>query len=105
MAPLETARAEDVRFLENRKYLPAFRGSRAGAAFVEARNGAARRPREWRLLVASDPYKSYALAAQAFYPVSPVIPGRAPSAMIDPEAAVPEDCEIGANVVIEAGRG
>jgi UDP-3-O-[3-hydroxymyristoyl] glucosamine N-acyltransferase len=32
-----------------------------------------------------------------------VVPRRAPSAIIDPGAIVPEDCEIGAHVVIEAG--
>jgi UDP-3-O-[3-hydroxymyristoyl] glucosamine N-acyltransferase len=101
VAPLETGGPEDVSFLENRKYLPAFRSSKAGAAFVD-RGMVQEAPPGMALLVASEPYKAYALAAQAFYPVSPVIPGRAPSALVDPEAVVPQDCDIGANVVIEA---
>jgi UDP-3-O-[3-hydroxymyristoyl] glucosamine N-acyltransferase len=32
VAPLETAGPDEASFLENRKYLPAFRCSRAGAA-------------------------------------------------------------------------
>ena len=32
-----------------------------------------------------------------------VVPRRAPSAMVDPTAFVPEDCDIGPNVVIERG--
>jgi UDP-3-O-[3-hydroxymyristoyl] glucosamine N-acyltransferase len=108
VAPLETAGPEEVSFLENRKYLSAFRSSRAGAAFVDAGTAEAAPP-GMALLVASEPYKAYALAAQAFYPPAPVATGRASSALIDPGAVVPEDCEIGPNVVIEArvrlGRG
>ena len=35
VAPLETAGPDEVSFLDNRKYLDAFRQSRAGAAFVD----------------------------------------------------------------------
>jgi len=101
VAPLEIAGPEDISFLENRKYLPAFRGSRAGAAFVDP-GMVAEAPPGMALLVSSEPYKAYALAAQAFYPVSPVGAARALSALIDPEAVIPEDCDIGHNVVIEA---
>jgi UDP-3-O-[3-hydroxymyristoyl] glucosamine N-acyltransferase len=54
------------------------------------------------LLLSNEPYKAYALAARAFYPPPPFTAGRAPSALVDPTAIVPEDCEIGPNVVIEA---
>lgn len=102
VAPLETAGPDDVSFLENRKYLEAFRRSRAGAAFVDDR-AAGQAPPGMSLLVSSEPYKAYARAAHAFYPVPAPTPGRAPSALIDAAAMVPDDCEIGANVVIEAG--
>jgi UDP-3-O-[3-hydroxymyristoyl] glucosamine N-acyltransferase len=101
VAPLETAGPCDVSFLENRKYLPAFRNSRAGAAFIDA-DAAETAPPEMAILVTSAPYKAYALAAQAFYPGSPVAGNRAPSALIDPTAIIPQDCEIGPNAVIEA---
>jgi UDP-3-O-[3-hydroxymyristoyl] glucosamine N-acyltransferase len=55
------------------------------------------------LLVAHEPYKAFARAAQAFYPDARPKPGRAPSAIVDPTATVPTDCAIGAHVVIEAG--
>ena len=102
VAPLETAGPGDVTFLDNRKYLEAFGRSRAGAAFVDARL-AARAPAGMALLLADEPYKSFARAAQAFYPADPVVARRAPTALIDPSAAVPADCDIGAHVVIEAG--
>ncbi|HXC90184.1 MAG TPA: UDP-3-O-(3-hydroxymyristoyl)glucosamine N-acyltransferase [Stellaceae bacterium] len=101
VAPLETARPDEVSFLENRKYLPAFRCSQAGAAFVDE-GAAAQAPPGMTVLLSSEPYKAYALAARAFYPSLRFAAGRASSALIDPSAIVPEDCEIGANVVIEA---
>jgi len=101
VAPLETAGPDEASFLENRKYLPAFRCSRAGAAFVD-QAAAAQAPPGMALLLSNEPYKAYALAARAFYPPPPFTAGRAPSALVDPTAIVPEDCEIGPNVVIEA---
>jgi UDP-3-O-[3-hydroxymyristoyl] glucosamine N-acyltransferase len=100
VAPLEAAGPEDISFLENRKYLEAFFRSHAGAAFVDEKT-AERGPPGMALLVTGEPYKAYALAAQAFYPAAPITARRAPSAIIDPMAVVPADCEIGPNVVIE----
>jgi UDP-3-O-[3-hydroxymyristoyl] glucosamine N-acyltransferase len=102
VAPLETAGPEDVSFLENRKYIEAFARSGAGAAFVDDK-AVARAPSGMALLVSREPYKAYALAAAAFYPPAEIVPGRAPSAIVDATAVVPEDCEIGPNVVIERG--
>ena len=102
VAPLETAGPQDISFLDNRKYLGAFLASSAGAAFVDEKT-AERAPAGMSLLVAKEPYKAYALAAQAFYPPKAVMADRARTAVIDPAAAVPEDCEIGPNVVIEPG--
>jgi UDP-3-O-[3-hydroxymyristoyl] glucosamine N-acyltransferase len=102
VSPIETAGPEDITFLDNRKYLDAFAGSRAGAAFVDERF-AERAPAGMALLLTKEPYKAFARAAQAFYPAKPVIPGIAPTAIIGPAATVPADCEIGPYVVIEAG--
>jgi len=102
VAPLETAGPDDLAFLDNRKYLDAFAASRAGAALVDERL-ADKAPAGMALLIAGDPYKAFARAAQAFYPQPALLPGRAPSAIVDPGAVVPGDCNIGAHVVIEAG--
>lgn len=102
VSPLETAGPEDLSFLENRKYIEAFVHSRAGAAFVDERT-AGQAPSGMALLVTAEPYKAYALAAQAFYPAGQVIARRAPSAIIDAAAVVPEDCDIAPNVIIEQG--
>ncbi|MBV8133720.1 MAG: UDP-3-O-(3-hydroxymyristoyl)glucosamine N-acyltransferase [Alphaproteobacteria bacterium] len=102
VGPLQSAGPEDVSFLENRKYLETFVRSRAGAVFVDEKV-AGHAPPGMALLVSADPYRAYALVAQAFYPARPIIPGCAPSAVIDPTAIVPEDCDVGPNVVIEQG--
>ena len=102
VAPLETAGPDEASFLENRKYLGAFCTSRAAAVFVDEW-AVARAPAGMALLVSAEPYKAYGLAAQAFYPASAIAAGRAPSALIDPAAIVPEDCTIGPNTVVEAG--
>lgn len=102
VAPLETAGPADVTFLANRKYTDAFLNSRAGAGFVDETT-AKRAPAGLAVLVSREPYKAFACAARAFYPQQPVTPYRATSAIIAPSATVPQDCSIGANVVIEAG--
>src|SRR6266446_5611946 len=102
VAPLETAGPEEVSFLENRKYIEAFLGSRAGAAFVDEKS-AERAPSGMALLVSKEPYRAYALAAQSFYPPTRIVARRAPSAIIDSAADVPDNCSIGPNVVIEPG--
>jgi UDP-3-O-[3-hydroxymyristoyl] glucosamine N-acyltransferase len=101
VAPLETAGPDELSFLENRKYLPAFRASRAGATVVDEAV-ADQAPAGMALVLSRTPYKTFALIAQAFYPEPGSAPGRHPSALIDASAVVPDDCEIGAHVVIEA---
>jgi UDP-3-O-[3-hydroxymyristoyl] glucosamine N-acyltransferase len=102
VAPLETAGRADVTFLDNRKYTEAFEKSCAGAAFVTEAL-ATRAPARMAVLLSREPYKAFARAVQAFYPLTPAVAGCAPSAVVDPTAIVPDDCAIAANVVIEAG--
>src|SRR5438045_9647843 len=64
VAPLETAGPEDVTFLDNRKYLDAFAGSRAGAAFVDGRF-AERAPPGMGRLRSNQPSQALARAAPA----------------------------------------
>jgi len=102
VAPLETAGPDDVAFLDNRKYLPAFEASRAGAVFVHP-SLAPRAPKGTAVLTTEQPYRAYALAAQAFYPERRPEPGIHPSAVIDPAARLGQAVTVGANAVIEAG--
>jgi len=102
VAPLDTAGPEHLSFLDNRKYVATFRATRAGAVFVQSAL-AAEAPPETTLLVTEEPYRAYAVAAQAFYPDAPPAPGIAPSAAIDPTARLGEGTAVEAHAVIGAG--
>ncbi|MBV8938526.1 MAG: UDP-3-O-(3-hydroxymyristoyl)glucosamine N-acyltransferase [Alphaproteobacteria bacterium] len=95
VAPLERAGPEEISFLDNVKYVEAFRGSRAGACFVRPKFAAAA-PAGMALLVTPEPYAGYALIARMFYP-----PGFTPH--ISPRATIAESAAIGARCRIEAG--
>lgn len=102
VAAIDVAGPEELSFLDNRKYLPAFRETRAAAAFVRpALAGEA--PRGMTLLLTEQPYHGFARAAQTFYPEAPPEPGIAASAVIDPTARLGEGCAIDAHAVIGPG--
>ena len=60
VAPLDTAGPDHISFLDNRKYVGVFVGSRAGACVVHPAM-APRAPAGMALLIAPDPYRSYAM--------------------------------------------
>lgn len=107
VAPLDTAAPAHVTFLENPKYRDAFRSTRAGAAIV-APDAVAFAPEGLTLLVSPAPYRAYALAAQAFYPDPPPLPGIAATAFVDPSVRLGEGCAVDHHAVIgpsvEIGR-
>lgn len=102
LAPLDSAGAEELSFLDNRKYLPQFEASAAGACVV-APAMAERAPSGMSLLVSPKPYRSYALIAQAFYPVPPAVPGTGAGAIVNPAADVDPSVEVGPGAVVESG--
>ncbi len=120
VAPIDRAGPGQLTFLDNTKYLLAFEKSDAQACVV-APKYVDRAPTDMSLLLADDPYKSYALIAQAFYPVpsttGQVSPGAyiaktaklgvqcdvSPGAVIEDHANILKHCRIGANVVIGPG--
>lgn len=93
VAPLEVAGPGTVSFLDNRKYVAAFEGSRAGACVVHP-DLADKAPAGMALLLSKDPYRAYAHIAQAFYPTRAPEPWVAPTAYVDPAAKVGEGCRI-----------
>jgi len=110
---LSAAGPSDVSFIDNRRYVAEFAASHAGA-ILTAPDLVDRAPRTAALLVTKNPYRGYALVAQAFYP------GRVATGMIaatatvaatsrlatdvsiGPNAVVGENCEIGARTSIGA---
>ncbi|MDR3420479.1 MAG: UDP-3-O-(3-hydroxymyristoyl)glucosamine N-acyltransferase [Xanthobacteraceae bacterium] len=120
IAPLDTARAGDITYLDNAKYLDALAVTRAGACLVVPRfEGAA--PNNLAVLVTAEPHRAFVAVARALFP-SALRPsslfggtGRARSAQvhasahveagvtIDPLAVIGPDAEIGAGTLISAG--
>lgn len=101
VASLENAESQHISFLDNRKYLAAFAETKAGAVIVHP-DVADRAPAGVALLLSKDPYRAYAMVAQAFYPASAPTEWRAPTAWIDPSAQIGADCWIGPGAVIGA---
>ncbi|MCK5496534.1 MAG: UDP-3-O-(3-hydroxymyristoyl)glucosamine N-acyltransferase [Hyphomicrobiaceae bacterium] len=108
VAPLETAGPDNVSFLDNRKYIEAFKASAAGACVIHP-DLVDQAPSGMRLLISSYPYKAFALVAQAFYPRPPVRPAIAPTAAVADSAVIGEGVRIEAGAVIgpraEIGKG
>ncbi len=103
VAALSEATAEQVSFLDNRKYVKALGESAAGAV-VLAPDHVEQAPKTASLLISETPYRSFALIGQAFYPLPPVTPGVAANAFVDPSATVDPSSQIdpGAAIMAEA---
>ena len=96
VATLDQAGADNVSFLDNVKYKDQFTVTKAAACFIHPKM-IELAPKGCALLVSPQPYKAYALAAQAFYP------DVVPEANIHPSAQIDPSAKIGANAWIEAG--
>ena len=101
VAPLQTAKPNEVSFLDNRKYAAALAETRAGAVIVHA-DMAARVPRSAVPIVAPEPYVAWAKVAALFHPPSPIAPGVHPSAVVAVDARIPPSAEVGPLAVIGA---
>ena len=102
VAPLQTARPNEVSFLHNRRYAPALDQTSAGAVIVHP-DMAARVPAGTVAIQTIEPYAAWARVAALFYPLPPVSPGVHPSAVVAPGARVDPSAEVGPLSVIEAG--
>lgn len=101
VASLDQAGPGEISFLDNRKYVSAFLVSKAAAAIVHP-DMATKAPAGMALLLAKDPYRTYAKVAQAFYPQLAPEPWVASSAVVDPTAVVGAGCRIEHGAVIGA---
>jgi UDP-3-O-[3-hydroxymyristoyl] glucosamine N-acyltransferase len=120
IAPLDTAGAADITFLDDAKYLGELTATRAGACLVAPRFQAAA-PAALPVLISREPYRAFVAVARALFPAA-LRPtslfgesGRAASAQvhpsarieagvsIDPLAVIGPGAQIGAGTVIAAG--
>jgi len=102
VAPLDQAGAGQISFLDNIRYKKTFIESKA-AACVVAEAMAEFAPQHMALIIAKNPYKSYALIAQAFYPDNYPAADIAKGAFVDPSAQIGKGCVIEAGAVIKSG--
>ena len=96
VAPLAMATSGHLSFLDNTKYLTDLGTSEAGFCLLRAEH-TDKAPKGMILLVSDNPYKAYALAAQAFYDQGGTGGNISPGAFVDSSA------EVGNNVRIDAG--
>jgi UDP-3-O-[3-hydroxymyristoyl] glucosamine N-acyltransferase len=101
VAPLQTARGNELSVLHNLRYREALRATGAGAVIVSAEL-AADVPPNCIALIAADPHLAWALAATLFHPMPAARPGTHPSAVIDPAAIIDPSADIGPLAVIGA---
>ena len=102
IGPLGTATADQVSFLDNRRYAEALDGTRAGAVIVTS-DMAARVPAAAVPIVVAGPYESWARVAALFHPISAAGPAIHATAVVGPGAVVHPTACIGAYAVIGAG--
>src|SRR6478609_1083117 len=101
VAPLQSARLDQVSFLDNRRYVRALERSTAGAVLVHP-DMKERVPASTIAIVTPSPYEGWARVAALFHPAPLLRPGIHPSAVVDAEARVDASAQIGPHVVIEA---
>ena len=96
VASLDAAQAGQISFLDNVKYKEAFAKTKASAVIISEKMTEFA-PENCTLLISDNPYKAYALIAQAFYPV------QTPPANISDKAIIADTARIGEGTYIEAG--
>lgn len=101
VAPLQSATACDLSFLDNRRYADALAASAAGAVLVHP-SLQDRVPPGCLALVTDAPYLGWARATALFHPRPLVATGIHPSAIIAPSARIDPSAEIGPLAVIGA---
>lgn len=101
VAALERATAGDVSFLDGKIFLEKFKASQAGACVCSA-EFAEEVPDGMDLLINENPYRAYALIAQAFYPQSVPAESIHEKSVIDDSAKIGTGCHIEAGAVIGA---
>ena len=102
VAPIDRAGPDEITFLDNKRYLPALKTTRAAACIIHP-NQAQQAPKGLDLLLTEKPYRGYARVAAAFYPEPVPRPGVHETAVVDPSAEIADSASIGPYCVVEEG--
>ena len=101
VAPLSTAEAADVSFLDNRGYLSLLAKTQAGAVIVHP-DFADQVPATAVPILSSEVAAAWARVAALFHPLPPAVPGVHPTAVVGDGARIDPSAEIGPLTVIGA---
>ena len=120
IAPLDSADKNKISFLDNKNYINQFKISKAGACFLK-KDFLNLAPKNMIPLITENPYHSFALVANAFYPSKDITAGVhpkahietsvnyddtvqiAPGVIVSSDVTIGSNCFIGANSVILSG--
>jgi UDP-3-O-[3-hydroxymyristoyl] glucosamine N-acyltransferase len=100
VASLESAKAGELSFLANPKYLKHLATARAGAVVLDAASADAC---PVPALIAANPYATYARIAQVLHPEPAFAAGIHPGAVVEPGAHIDATASIGAGAFVGAG--
>ena len=120
ISPLDSASKDNISFLDNKNYINQFKKSKAGACFFR-KDFKEIAPKNMIPLISTNPYHSFAIVANAFYPIKNIISSGAhatahientvsyddtvqisPGAIISNNVVIGSNSFIGANTVIAA---
>ena len=120
ISSLDKASKDNICFLDNKNYIDQFKKSKAGACFFK-KDFINVAPKNMIYLVSENPYHSFAIVANAFYPIKDMTAGVhpkahvensvkyndtvqiAPGAVVSSDVVIGSNCLIGANTVILSG--
>ena len=97
--PLNIAGNDHISFLDNKKYFSDFCASSAGACIVDAISSQSA-PEGMSLLISEEPYRSYALVANHFYPDAQINLPNNPTTLISSSAIIDDTAFIGPGTFI-----
>lgn len=101
VATLSDATSSHLAFLDNKKYRDQFYATKAGAVITHP-DMVSYAPQDVKILLSKTPYKSYALAAQVFYPEQKPLAEVSEFSKVHPSAKIADGVVIGDFVVIGA---
>lgn len=102
VAPLQSAGPDEISFLDNRRYIPHLKHTRAGAVIVHS-DVQAFVPKTSVPIVTDQPYVGWAKVAALFHPPPPVSPGIHPTAVVGEDTSIDPSAEVGPFCLIESG--
>ncbi|MBT7953357.1 MAG: UDP-3-O-(3-hydroxymyristoyl)glucosamine N-acyltransferase [Gammaproteobacteria bacterium] len=100
VSPLQTAEADEISFLANKRHVQYLKDTKACAVILSAENKARCHV---QTLVCDDPYLAFARTLRHMHPASTFTPGIHNSAVVSEESTISTSAHVGANVVIGAG--